>query len=265
MTTLRRVAWRHPHWWAIGLCAAAWGWLVVRAWNGDGQGHEADASAPHGHGFALIDWALMIVTMMLPLVFDHLRVAAARSLWPRRHRAMLGFLCGYAAIWLLAGVLLSIAIAGIGWLSPPLPPFASPVVSAVASHDVLHDTRDHAHRGAAGAPWIAPWIAAAAFLGAAAWQLSPLKRRALIACHRTLPLAPRGWRAHRDCLRYGWIIGCSCLWSCALLMIACAVAGHSLPVMLTATGITAAERVSARADGWTTSAVLALVAAAQWL
>lgn len=219
-TRWRRLAWRHPHWWAVVLCAAVWVLLIARWWRG-----------AHIHGFALIDWALMIVAMMLPLVFDHLRVAAARSLWPRRHRAMLGFLCGYAAIWLLVGVALSIVMAAIG----------------IVPHLMPH--------GAGGSSWTA-----AAFVGAAAWQLSPLKRRALIACHRTVPLAPHGWRAHRDCVRYGWIIGCSCLMSCALLMLACALAGHSLPAMLAATGVAGAERVSARADAWTTSVVLALVA-----
>src|SRR6266540_6753308 len=41
----------------------------------------------------------------------------------------------------------------------------------------------------------APGSAAFAIVlaGAAAWQLSPLKRRWLRDCHRSVPLPPRGW------------------------------------------------------------------------
>jgi len=92
----RRLIWTYPHWWAVAVCAAAWASLFAR-W----------ASGHHAHGFALADWMLMVGAMMLPLVFDHLRVAAARSLWTRRHRAMAAFLCGYAAVCVLSGIVLS--------------------------------------------------------------------------------------------------------------------------------------------------------------
>ncbi len=35
----------------------------------------------------------------------------------------------------------------------------------------------------------------AVLAAAAAWQLTPAKRRALRGCHRSVPLPPRGWRA----------------------------------------------------------------------
>ncbi len=219
MTAARRLVWLHPHCWAIVLCAAAWSWLAVRWWN-----------SHHTHGLSLLDWMLMVAGMMLPLVFDHLRVAAARSLWPRRHRAMVAFLCGYAGVSLLVGLALSSLV----------------TVTGIMAHG--------------GGP---PWAVAAALGLAAAWQLSPLKRRALSACHRTVPLAPRGWRADRDCVWYGWTIGRTCFVSCAGLMLACVVAGHSLPAMLAATAVARAERVSVRADAWRTCAALALMAGAQ--
>ncbi|HUE84779.1 MAG TPA: DUF2182 domain-containing protein [Vicinamibacterales bacterium] len=212
--------WRYPHWWAIALCAGAWGWVAARWWG-----------SRHAHGYGALDWTLMVVAMMLPLVFVHLRVAAARSLWSRRHRAIAMFLCGYVAIAVVAGLAL-FSLAGATGL-------------------LVH--------GAAP-----PTTVAGAFALAAAWQLLPVKRRALTACHRTMPLAPRGWRANRDCLRYGWTIGGSCLVSCGGLMLACVLAGHSLPVMCFATAVAAAERVTARADAWITSAALALGAAAQF-
>ena len=219
MMAVRRLIWKYPHWWAVVLCTAAWAWLIAR-WG----------SGRHAHGFAVMDWMLMVGAMMMPLVFDHLRVAAARSLWSRRHRAIATFLCGYAAISLLAGLALS-------WLFGAL---GTPM------------------HGAASAP-----MAAAAFALAAAWQLSPPKRKALMACHRTVPLAPHGWGAHRDCLRYGWTVGHNCLVSCAGLMLACVVAGHSLPAMMIATAVAGAERVSNRADAGMTFAALAAMAVAQ--
>ena len=172
----------------------------------------------------------MVLAMMLPLVFAHLRVAAARSLWPRRQHAIVAFLCGYTAISLVAGL-------------------ACVVVVGAA--------------GLAGLDIGSPMAVAGAFALAAAWQLSSVKRRALTACHRTMPLAPRGWPANRDCVRYGWSIGGSCLVSCAGLMLACVVAGHSLPAMMAVTGVAVAERVSARADATTTSVALVLIAVAQ--
>ena len=172
----------------------------------------------------------MVLAMMLPLVFAHLRVAAARSLWPRRQHAIVAFLCGYTAISLAAG-LACVEVVGAA--------------------------------GLAGLDIGSPMAVAGAFALAAAWQLSSVKRRALTACHRTMPLAPRGWPANRDCVRYGWSIGGSCLVSCAGLMLACVVAGHSLPAMMAVTGVAVAERVSARADATTTSVALVLIAVAQ--
>jgi hypothetical protein len=216
MTSARRLVWRFPHWWVVALCAAAWGTMAARWWNGS-----------HAHRFGLVEWTLMVGAMMLPLVFGHLRVVAARSLWPRRQRGMMAFLCGYSAISLLAG---------------------AAILALVPLADVVAER--------VGSP--APIVMGLGL--AAAWQLSPLKRRALNACHRTMPLSPRGWPANRDCLRYGWAIGRTCCVSCAGLMLACVLAGHSLPVMVAATAVAGSERVSVRATAWTTSAALALMA-----
>jgi hypothetical protein len=218
MTAARRFVWRCPHWWAIALCAGAWGSMAGRWWGWH-----------HAHGFDLFDWTLMVGAMMLPLVFAHLRVVAARSLWARRHCAMVAFLCGYAALALLAG---------------------GAIIGLVRAADIVAQSVG------------SPGLIATGFALAAAWQLAPPKRRALRVCHRTMPLAPRGWRAHRDCLRYGWTVGRSCFVSCAGLMLACALAGHSLPVMVVATVVAGSERVSVRANARTTSAALGLVAVA---
>ena len=105
-----------------------------------------------------------------------------------------------------------------------------------------------------------PVIAAVTFALAAAWQLSPFKRRALVSCHGTVPLAPRGWRANRDCVRYGWTVGGRCLVSCAGLMLACVFAGHSLIAMIATTAVAQAER-RGRVDQLTIFAALVVMSA----
>lgn len=187
-----RLAWRHPEWWVLALAAGAWVVVIRNA------GHHAHA---HGAGAALAGWMLMTVAMMLPLVAEHVRLTAERSLWRRRQRAMAGFVLGYLAVWALAGVAVSLV---------PLHP----------------DSR----------------TAAVALAIAGVWQLTPWKRRGLVGCHRTMPLAPRGWRADADCVRFGWRVGLRCALSCWALMLACAMMGHSLIAMVGVTGVMWAER-----------------------
>jgi len=82
-------------------------------------------------------------------------------------------------------------------------------------------------------------------LAAAYWQTTPFKRSALLACHRTLPLAPSGWEADRDCVRYGWTVAGSCLLSCWLLMLACA-ADHSASLDVGLAAFLLRERIVVR-------------------
>jgi hypothetical protein len=231
---IREIAWRHPEWWSLAASATAWALILVRASSvamGAGMAHS-----PH-HGTAALplggplpawrmealDWLLMVVAMMLPMVVDPIRTTAARSLWARRHRAIGGFLVGYVTPWALVGLFVSGLIAALGvagWLHLP-----------------------------AGA--------AIGFAAAAAWQITAIKRRAVFWCHRTTPLAPSGWRADRDCLRYGWMIGWRCLVSCWALMVACVLAGHGIPAMACAAGVGIAERRLPRANLRLASAAVA--------
>jgi predicted metal-binding membrane protein len=164
------------------------------------------APRPHHHA-GMAQWLLMTVAMMLPMVIRPIRVAVRRSLWERRHRAMAEFLAGYIGCWLAVG--------------------AAVIVAATR----LPDWR---------------WSAPAAFAIAGVWQLTRTKRLALTGCHLTAPLAPRGWRADRDCVTYGFAVGTRCVVSCWALMLACFATGHAMPAMLTATAICAVERYAAR-------------------
>lgn len=153
----------------------------------------------------LMFWLLMVVAMMFPLVGAPVRQAAFHSLWSRRHRAIGVFLTGYVAPWLAFGALV-ILVQG----------------------EIRSDRR--------------ATVIIGAILIAAAWQASPWKRRALDQCHRIMPLAPRGWRANWDCLRFGWRIGTACVCACWALMLVCAVSDHAILAMCVATIVAIRDR-----------------------
>lgn len=89
---------------------------------------------------------------------------------------------------------------------------------------------------------------AIAFAVAGTWQLTRAKRIALAACHRTAPIAPYGWRADRDCIRYGLMIGVRCIASCWALMLACAFSGHALAAIAIGTAVGVFERYTYKPD-----------------
>jgi hypothetical protein len=181
-------------------------WALMLLQGWRHAGHEAH----HWMSFAqeLGYWMLMAAAMMLPLVLYSVWVTAIGSLWARRHRAIAGFLGGYFAPWLVLGI----------------------VVAGMRQGSWAHNYS----------------AAALGFVAAALWQLTTMHKRALIACHRTLPLAPLGWRADRDCLRFGGTIGVACVCSCWPLMLACAFAEHGLIAMTGGMVVSAMERWSFR-------------------
>jgi len=144
---------------------------------------------------------VMVVAMMLPLTIPHVRHVAQSSLWRRRHRGIAGFLAGYVAVWMLAMMV---------------------IVAALDAGSRLAEWRV-----------VAGLVTAAAVL----WEVAPGRRRLLHRCGRTMPLAPRGWRADADCARFGLRSGASCVAVCWALMAACVVFAHSLPVMAVLFGV----------------------------
>jgi hypothetical protein len=154
----------------------------------------------------------MLAAMMPPLLIPMTRRVAFASLWRRRYRAIALFLLGYGLIWSIP------ATAGIS----------------------LTQTLGGWDPGKAG------WAAFLAFAAAALWEMTPFKRRALTACHRTIPLRPYGWKAAADCLRIGAIHARSCIAACWLPMIGSALAPGHVPVMAAATAIAAVQRYRPR-------------------
>jgi predicted metal-binding membrane protein len=138
-------------------------------------------------------WLLMSVAMMGPVGLAGIRHTGLNSFRWRRQRAMAEFALGYLAVWVLFG---SLAI-----------------------------TAEALIPGGPGLPQLSLVLAAAA-----AWQLSPFKRRFLRDCHRGVPLPLRGWRAERGALVFGLRNGISCLGTCWCMMLVMVVApaGHLL-------------------------------------
>ncbi len=226
--TVSRPNWAadHPEWWAVAFSGAAW--VVMLAHGQALHGWMLCASPPlnFGQGFVdnvrgawrsgalsgpLFGWGLMTVAMMPPLAIPRIRHGASRSFAARRDRAIAAFLAGMLARWLLVGLV------------------ALPALASVPA--ILFGV---------------PKVVAAGLLIAAAWQLAPIKRAALARCHRTIPLSAVGWRADRDCFRFGLTYGLNCLASCWALMLVMALASHGPLVSLCGQFVALTERRARR-------------------
>jgi predicted metal-binding membrane protein len=207
----RAFVWNHPEWWIVAGGVAAWIVAITPSATVSSQGIICSVLSVGGTGTPLwpaelFGWLVMCGAMMLPLTVMPVRHVAFRSLWRRRHRAIFGFLLGFAFVWIAVGL---ISVTLLGFYGRP------------------------AFVGVAGGLTIAL---------AAAWQLMPVKRRALVACHRTAPLAVDGLRADVDCILYGLMHGRFCLLSCWALMLATTVLHTSLLAMVAASIVALAER-----------------------
>jgi len=153
--------------------------------------HEAAASAPLATASLTAGtpmWALMAAAMMVPTAMPAVQHASLTSLYWRRRRAALEFLVVFLGLWTAFSVL---ALSPLMTLKPTASPLALPIALATA----------------------------------ALWQLTPLKLRALRACHRSRPLPPRGWRASLGVANFALHNGAACLASCWVIMVAAAVSG----------------------------------------
>ncbi len=183
-----------------------------------GMGSDLSGHAEHlalaGHSVSLIATlpmlALMAAAMMLPPAMPAIWHVADSSFYWRRRRAVLEFVVVFVGVWVAYSVVVLGALAFLGVPSTPL-------------------------------------AAAAALALAALWQLTPAKRRALQACHRSKPLPSKGWRATLGTARFGLHNGGACLASCWAMMLTTAFVGlPRLLAMAALTGLITAERLSFR-------------------
>ncbi|MEX0791155.1 MAG: DUF2182 domain-containing protein [Actinomycetota bacterium] len=163
----------------------------------------------HAHTFweRQSEWLLMLATMMIPPALPMARHVIQNSMRHRRQRA--GFLFAGSSLmyWLAGGV-------GVG----------------LASWTGAADYRR--------------WLLGGSLLVAAAWELTPAKRRALKACHRTIPLPPDGRKADRACVKLGAMYGRACFRACWALMLPMVLVGHvGVFLMLLLTGVAVVEEV----------------------
>jgi predicted metal-binding membrane protein len=169
----------------------------------------------------LVAWQVMVGAMMLPASTRAVGVVTGSRFVARPGRALAGFLLAYALVWSAFGVAAFVGDMGL--------------------HALVH-----------ASPWLAarPWLIQAFVLAlAGAWQLVPLRRRALEACRhpaRRVGLAiggnpaDSGRVASRDfsaALRSGLAHGLDCLvasWAVMLLMFAAGVANLAWMAVLAA-------------------------------
>src|SRR4051794_464468 len=134
----------------------------------------------------LAAWVVMSVVMMGPAALPGLNHVHRNSLRWRRRRAVVEYAGGYLVAWTVAGVGVLLLLR---WTGVPA----------------------------------APGVLAVALAASAAWQLTPMKWTCVRACHRSVPLPPRGWAAERAAVRFGALNGSACVGSCWLLMLAMVV------------------------------------------
>lgn len=191
-------------------------------------GAEGGAAHAH-HGEAapwftgLPSWLLMATAMMVPAALPAVRYVALTSLWRRRRRAVALFVVAYLGVWSAFGMFALLAVGGVD-----------------------------------GALVLAIVLAVAA-----AWELTPWKRRSLRACRLIDPLPPRGPKADAACVGAGLRYGARCVAGCWALMLAMAVAGHtSLLLMALLTVLVTAEKLVPRGARLGRPASVVLLAAA---
>jgi predicted metal-binding membrane protein len=159
-------------------------------------------------------WALMVAAMMAPLIVAPLQHVRDRSFARRRARAMLLFVVGYLAVWMITGVGLQAMALAARWVAPE--------------------------------PLLCFGLAAAA---ATLWQVSPAKQWCLNRCHRQPHFAAFGAAADCDAFDFGLTNGASCVGACWALMLLPLLTGHGhVFAMIAVTLFVFAERLESPAS-----------------
>jgi predicted metal-binding membrane protein len=131
-----------------------------------------------------LGWAVMLAAMMAPLLIAPVRHVRNSSFARARARAIALFVAGYAAVWMLAGVVLQ-ALALAARLAAPESSAPLALVAMIAL----------------------------------VWQFSPAKQRCLNRGHAHSELAAFGPAADIDALCFGLRHGVWCVGSCWALML----------------------------------------------
>jgi predicted metal-binding membrane protein len=188
------LAWR-PEWPVAALAGIAWLLLAVLSLQGDADSRHAAHAASKTLALTsslLMSWMLMSFAMMVPATLPAVRHVAFNSIDARRARAMTVFVAAYLAVWTLFGVM------------------AFTLIEAGRTLIAIGDVT----------------LIALILAIATGWQLTRIKRRAIVACKRTVPLPPDGLRADRACARFGVLQAWRCIVACWPLMLLMAAMPH---------------------------------------
>jgi predicted metal-binding membrane protein len=154
-------------------------------------------------------WTLMVVAMMSPLIVAPLRRVRERSFARRRARAMLLFVAGYMAVWMIAGLILQSMALALRWAV-----FAKLACVGLAVAIAI------------------------------VWQVAPAKQWCMNRCHRRPPLAAFGAAANRDAFEFGLTNGVACVGTCwALMWLTLFVGQDHILAMIAVTLFIIAERL----------------------
>jgi len=194
-----------------------------------GTGPPADGELLSEAGRGALLWVMMVVAMMLPLAVPGIRYVA--RMVPRRGRlgATSTFAAAYVVVW-LPGVAVVVAVHG-------QMPSGWPVV-------------------------------ATAFLLAAAWELTPAKRTALLRCHRRHVVRAGQPARRRTCLVFGLRRGGWCVVSCGPAMLALMVGHHALVALIVLAVGAAVQQFSPDAHWhrrWSAAGLGVLAVSTPWL
>jgi predicted metal-binding membrane protein len=235
--TFHRLLRRRPELGAAAVVGLAWVLLVALdiAHGGTAMttsahpampGMAAGLRPPDAGG--LSHMIIMTVAMMGPAALSGIRHTGVNSLRWRQQRAMAEFGLVYLSVWTAFAI---VVLTGSSLASGVSEPAALCVVLAIA----------------------------------AAWQLTPYKRHWLRECHRSVPLPPRGWRAEKAALTFGFRNGRACLGSCWCLMLIMVVApSGQLLWSVALCAVSTLERLVERPRRATRLAAVALGIAAFW-
>jgi predicted metal-binding membrane protein len=170
----------------LGVAGIAW-WWTAQQMHGMDRGPWTSLGSLD---WFLGVWVAMMAAMMLPSVLPTIAIYA-RLARDRKALAPLVFASGYLAVWTAAGlVAFGVAFAG-----------------------------SHLAGGALSWSRDGRWLAGAALLGAAAYQLTPLKEACLSRCRAPLGLMLGSWRPGRlGGFRLGLASGAWCAGCCWALM-----------------------------------------------
>jgi len=229
------LAWR-PEWPVVMVVAMAWVALVVLYVSSSSQGahtgygSHGDPATLAAFGAATGGWTLMSMAMMVPTTLPAVRHVGLNSIRCRRRWAMALYVASYLAPWVTFGMLALLLVRALRSAGPD-------------EQQLLVGT----------------------LVIAVMWQLTKWKRRSVVACRRTVPLPPAGWRADCACARFGIRQAGRCVVSCWPLMLLMAVIGHGNVIIMAALtlGIVVEQRTWVRGS-LTAPLTGALAAATVW-